>query len=63
MLTEAGTASFRTGPGHRRRHRCNGGNVDGDDFSDLLMGAPGLDQYSFGLSAAGGLYLVRGTGL
>ncbi len=40
-----------------------GGNVDGDDFSDLLMGAPGLDQYSFGLSAVGGLYLVRGTGL
>ena len=39
-----------------------GVDADSDGFSDLAVGAPGLDQFTLGLSDVGGGYLVRGTG-
>ena len=40
-----------------------GVDLEADGFSDIVVGAPGLDQFTFGLSDVGGAYLVRGTGL
>ena len=42
---------------------AGGVDIDGDGFSDFAVGAPGLDQFTLGLSDVGGGYLVRGTGL
>ena len=39
-----------------------GVDVEGDGFSDLLVGAPGLDNYTTGLSDTGRAYLLRGSG-
>ncbi len=48
---EAGSAVF------------GGADLEDDGFSDFLVGAPGLDQFTYGLSDVGAGYLVRGTGL
>jgi len=42
---------------------AGGVDLDADGFDDLLIGAPGLDDFATGLSEVGGVSLIRGTGL
>ena len=42
---------------------AGGVDIESDGFSDLLVGAPGADAHTSGLSDVGRAYLLRGTGL